>query len=59
MPKAGDIYASFNPRLGAFVAFQLTPTEPGGSWPVVTLDWSGPTLPTETEINAMQPAEFT
>lgn len=59
MPKAGDIYASFNPRLGAFVAFQLTPTEPGGSWPVVTLDWSGPTLPTEAEINAMQPAEFT
>ncbi|MBM9914483.1 MULTISPECIES: hypothetical protein [Stenotrophomonas] len=59
MPKAGDIFASFNQRLEAFVAFQLTPRESGGSWPVLTLDWSGPALPTKSEINAMRPAEFT
>lgn len=59
MPKAGDIFASFNARLEAFVAFQLTPRESGGSWPVVTLDWNGPSLPTPAEIDAMRPAEFT
>lgn len=59
MPKAGDIFASFNPRLEAFVVFQLTPPEAGDSWPVVTLDWSGPSPPTEAEIDAMRPAKFT
>ena len=59
MPAAGDIHVVHNPRLGAYVAYQLTHQDAeDGSIAVLALDWVGTVLPDAAAIAAMQPARF-
>ena len=59
MPAPGDIHVVHNERLQAFVAYQLTHQDArDGSLAVLTLDWTGATLPDPAAVAAMQPARF-
>ncbi|WP_312736767.1 hypothetical protein [Stenotrophomonas sp.] len=59
MPAAGDIHVVHNERLQAFVAYQLTHQDVrDGSLALLTLDWTGATLPDPAALAAMQPARF-
>lgn len=58
---AGDILVTRNERLDAYVAVQITALDDDGKRPqaaVLTLDWTGESLPTEADVATMQPARF-
>jgi hypothetical protein len=60
-PTAGDIFVTYNARLDAYVAIQITAVSDDRRSPqaaVLTLDWTGAAPPTEAEVAAMQPARF-
>ena len=60
-PTPGDIFASHNARLDAYVAVQVTHLAEDRKQPqvaVLTLDWIGKALPTDAEVAAMKPKSF-
>lgn len=58
MPNVGDIYAVYNGRLKAYVAFQLTQQSTEGTWAVLALDWMDSALPDAATIASLRPALF-
>ncbi|MFJ1299252.1 gliding motility protein [Pseudomonadota bacterium AL_CKDN230030165-1A_HGKHYDSX7] len=57
----GDIYVTFNRRLQAYTASQITHVKGDGAnaeIAVLTLDWVGDEMPGEADIAAMRPAHF-
>jgi hypothetical protein len=60
-PTPGDIFASYNARLDAYTAIQVTHLSEGrkqAQAAVLTLDWIGKALPTDAEVAAMKPKTF-
>ena len=60
-PTPGDIFASYNARLDAYTAIQVTHLAEDRKQPqvaVLTLDWIGKALPTAAEVAAMTPKSF-
>ncbi len=60
-PTPGDIFASYNARLDAYTAIQVTQLKEDSKRPqvaVLTLDWIGKALPTDAEVAAMKPKSF-
>lgn len=57
----GDIYVTFNRRLQAYTASQITHVKGDGAdaeIAVLSLDWVGSALPGDADIAAMRPAHF-
>ena len=54
----GDIHVTFNHRLQAYTAAQITHVKEGGEIAVLSLDWIGAELPDAAAVAAMRPAHF-